>query len=132
MKKFRLEVNEKQLRMIMKALDVDSRFYLGQFSPIFSSYILGKQQVNWFDLEKIIKEKVFPELETNQYYSIADNFNVPDLAREMVDVYMMIRHTLWKSLPKEKRNDFVVSSQPITDKNKFSKMELITVEEIKD
>lgn len=91
-KKINIELTEYQVEVVMRALDVYSRMFSGQFSDIPRT-IKREKQINYKSLqfEHCLKNILFPELETNSYYGIGQ---VPEESKSAYDIFQVLRYTL--------------------------------------
>jgi len=96
MTRYNLELDKKQLELIMKSLDFYSRIQMGQVSELVNPFVLPLPDANYDDVEELIielKKAMFPNLDTNSYYAIKSN-HIPDSTRQMIDIMEVIRYNL--------------------------------------
>jgi hypothetical protein len=98
--KFTLTFNEKQAQVLMSALEFYSRVHMGQFHVISDEFRFEhefNQDNAHFYLDRL-REMIFPELESNEYYGIYNDIVGP--GQEAWDIYQVIRHArAWKRHP---------------------------------
>lgn len=92
---YNLQVNEEQLAMIQKALDLYSRLGIGQVeelaNPFTSPYPIVSEKGK--EILKEFKKEVFPELDSGAYYSIFSK-EAPENAKIGYDLIQVIRNFL--------------------------------------
>ena len=96
MTRYNLELNEKQIELIMKSLDFYSRIQMGQISELVNPFVLPLPDANYDNVEELIsklKKTMFPNLELDSYYAIKSN-HIPDSTRQMIDIMEVIRYNL--------------------------------------
>ena len=98
--KFALTFNEKQAQVLMDALDFYSRVRMGQFHVISDEFRFEhefNQNNARFYLDRL-REMIFPELESSEYYGIYNDIVGP--GQEAWDIHQVIRHArAWKRHP---------------------------------
>lgn len=106
MKKFSLEINSAQAKIIVEALDFYSRIQSGQLSELTNVCSGPLQQLITIeqseDAEQLlgpIKKILFPNLQ-GQFYGITNKIDLPDSARVSYDIKRVIRGALaWDRKP---------------------------------
>jgi len=104
--KFSLEINEKQARAILKALEFYERLSMGQVNELahhfispFSDKINDENKYIIEEMSEKIKKEVFPELDSNSSFGIFSK-NVSDDAKIMYDIQQVLRHCVaWSKNP---------------------------------
>lgn len=98
MKKVLLELTEEQVKTLSAACELVSRLYLGQVGEL---RWIAQRNIEPLSREEehSIKKILFPELTINSFHSIHSTA-IPDDARQLWDIYQVIRHYLaWKDQP---------------------------------
>lgn len=117
MKKYKLDVNEKQLKLIRRALDFYSRMSCGQFDEVLQlesieSYLEHRYDKDWYDIggKKEIAESFLNDaknnltnLSPNASWGIHNDI-VSDAAYPMYEIKKTIDHHLW--LERDKNSEF--------------------------
>ena len=92
-----LTFQENQAQVLMSALEFYSRVRMGQFHVISDEFRFEhefNQDNARFYLDRL-REMIFPELESNEYYGIYNDIVGP--GQEAWDIYQVIRHArAWK------------------------------------
>jgi len=130
MEEYQLTLNEKQLHIIIKAVESISRFNAGQVEYIFddifwNSDVLTHDKKN--KLSEIIKTIIFPKLHVNESYGIGieEDNKLSVIRQEQYELYREIRHQLEIIDPSPTYN--VYKSKTI----KYSDLPLIKLKKIK-
>ncbi len=104
--KYNLLVDEHQLQIIMKALDMYARIQMGQVHELSNPFTFPAAVADYSELDKKlneVKQIMFPELENSSYYAIHSK-KIPDEPRQAVDLIEVIRHQIaWDNLSEEDR-----------------------------
>jgi len=88
--KINLKLSIEQAQTLSMACEMVARLYMAQTDVL--NHVCD---ASWDDLRKV-KEICFPELTVNQYKSI-NGSGVPDQARQLWDIYQVLRHFLaWR------------------------------------
>ena len=138
MKKFTIELNEKQLLLIEKATDFHSRtlcgqLYLGYLEDILmQAWQKNHPTMKWTDIrdecdkDMIMLQKKYFELSRSSYYGIGHD----DTADDLWDIHKCCEHARYLAMSKEDQEKLrwtVMADEPVA----FGKEGLIKIEEIK-
>ena len=95
--RYKLEVNEEQLRLISESLDVCSRIRCGQLGTIRELFYTKEFNRESFDYAiKQLKIILFPKLVSGEYYGIYGD-KTPMESKIGYDIYKNINHKLNRS-----------------------------------
>jgi hypothetical protein len=104
MKTYELVLNKQQAIVISKALELLSRIHMGQFSEIRNLFIKSINMQEALEIEKIIKEKIYPNLGGTGHYGITSK-EINEDARVAWDIQQEIRYKIsWNENPNENPN----------------------------
>ena len=103
MKKYSIELNERQIKEVIDATDFYSRILSGQLDDIMIKGIPLSKEINRtkvrFLLEEL-KREMFPELDSNESYGIY-NPKLIEKAKILYDIHQTTRYTYsWSKEPK--------------------------------
>ncbi len=103
--KFTLELSEKQMTIMLSALDLYSRVHLGQYTDLPNN---NRESQSWptrIEDANVIKKILFPDLPPNGYYGIHSD-EISDNARISWDLQQVIRYNFhWRRSGKDPEND---------------------------
>lgn len=118
---FSLELNEEQLKIISKALDIFVQLNQGQVLSILNPYLVSFEDADYHEAkDKALELKtiLFPELEELALYTIRSK-KVPHEAKVAADISAVLDHTL---KPSDTKPEFIcndVTPPKITIKGKY-------------
>jgi len=96
MSKYILEASDKQLEILVKALDFYSRIQMGQVSELTNPYVIPLPDADYSDVETKVfdlKKTMFPDLDSKSYYSL-NSKRLPDTVRQAVDLMETINYKI--------------------------------------
>ena len=95
---YSLKLNEEQLNVVMKALDLYSRLQMGQveelinpFSSPFSNRFVDRENVE--KAVSVLKKEYFPELTRDSYNGIFSD-KTPETSKIAYDIIQVVRNRL--------------------------------------
>ena len=133
MSKYNLILENEQLQVLTKALDLYARIQMGQVSQLTNPYLIPLPDADYSDVDtKLLelKKAMFPELPEKSYYSIKSK-KVADPVRQAVDILEVINHRLaWDNFTPTDEHD-----KPVGDvfRNPFhwsSELDLPNIEKV--
>ena len=128
MKKYSIQLNEKQASAIIEATDFESRLMSGQLSEILLKTIPITKEVNRDKIRYLLeelKQELFPELDINESYGIF-NDKTDKKAKILYDIHQALRYKVsWSNKPEGGRGRW------FDDPMRTSDEELPIVKEIK-
>ena len=90
-------VNEKQMKIIIRALDLYSRLMMGQVKEL--SDLWDKREPVVFEALRFLKKAVFPELSLDSYYGIT-SMAIPEEPKISFEMLRVMEHALsWHKHP---------------------------------
>lgn len=108
MKKYILEVNERQLNDIAIALEIIARVQIGQLDTIQDLFMIEDyDRMEVHNKLDEAKQLIFPDLSANEYYGIHSEKAKKSKSQELFDMYKQMRHELSKDL-----SDWNIHKQP--------------------
>ena len=96
MAQYNLEASDKQLELIVRALDFYSRVQMGQVSELTNPYAIPLPDADYSDVETKVsdlKKTMFPDLDEKSYYSLKSK-KLPDTVRQAVDLMETINYEM--------------------------------------
>ncbi|RLD41333.1 MAG: hypothetical protein DRI86_13575 [Bacteroidetes bacterium] len=102
--RYSISVSREQLSIIMDTLENMSRFNTGQVSEIFKDVLWNSDRISHDDIDeltKVVKSKVFPDLQPNAYFSVGirENDKLSELKQKQYEIYRELRHQLYMMKP---------------------------------
>jgi hypothetical protein len=113
----KIELNDKQLELMNKALDFYNRLLIGQLHYALEHFDLNDKEFDKLNKkQKDILNKIFSDHDYNEMFNHTENSNT------VYDMHQVIRHEIWK---KERYRNQISVWSSVT---KMGKEDLIKVE----
>ena len=139
MKRFTIEVNEKQLRLMNRAVELWSRLicgqlYLGDLQDLCCEAYEKSGQGKWGDIRDIAEQDMLMlqrRYWNLQHYGASYGLGYDKTADTLFDMHKVLDHAIYLSMPKEKQQEMkwtVMADKPMA----FGDEPLIKVQEIQE
>ena len=124
-REFVLTLSPGQARIVQKALNFYSRSFLGQVDLIH----LGLGFKASSEVAQVLKKHLLPPglQDPGSSYGLFST-DVPNEAREAVDIHDVIRHEFWKQKPENQRSRYTVDSDTPFQKGTYPLPKLSVIE----
>lgn len=134
--KYRIEVSEKQLKLIMRALERYFRLNMGQFFDYVDDIAFEGFEYNKSnpDNGRMFNERIDRRNKAQELFDKAFRVACPlpteksEDTNRAIDIFTTFRYNLWKWKPEPKAHDTVDSNRPLP----FVNEELPTIERCED
>lgn len=118
--KYEIQVTEKQLMIIINAVERMSRFNSGQVGEVLEDIWWQSDRLNGDTREKMVrllKTTIFPELSRNESYGVGEASNkLEQLVMEQYELYRQLQHKRVTLEPSEHYSVYNYQGLKYTDK----------------